>query len=94
MTSQRVIMSVTVSKTSKNAPLLIYNGYSYTISQKSETKILWKSVYSRKYFCHGRLHTKYNYEFIKTVGEHENHIGNPRCEATRKYYEPLTCVGR
>ncbi|CAF3304227.1 unnamed protein product [Rotaria sp. Silwood2] len=35
-----------------------------------------------KHFCHDRLHTKLNYEFIKTVGEHENHIGNPRCEAT------------
>ncbi|CAF4139734.1 unnamed protein product, partial [Rotaria sordida] len=22
-------------------------------------------------------------------GEHENHTGNPRCEATRKYYEQL-----
>jgi hypothetical protein len=55
MTSQPVIMSVTLSKTSKNAPLLIYNGYSYTIDRKSETKLLWKCEYSRKYFCHGRL---------------------------------------
>ncbi|CAF2856701.1 unnamed protein product [Rotaria sp. Silwood2] len=82
-------MLITLSKTSKNAPLLIYNGYSYTIDRKSETKILWKCEYCRKYACHGRLHTKLNYEFIKTVGEHENHTGNPRCEATRKYYEQL-----
>ncbi|CAF1393552.1 unnamed protein product [Rotaria sordida] len=82
-------MSVTLSKTSKNAPLLIFNDYSYTIDRKSETKILWKCEYSRKYACHGRLHTKLNYEFIKTVGEHENHTGNPRCETTRKYYERL-----
>ncbi len=82
-------MSVILSKTSKNAPLLISNGYSYTIDRKSETKILWKCEYSRKYACHGRLHTKLNYEFIKTVGEQENHTGNPGCEATRKYYERL-----
>ncbi|CAF4701827.1 unnamed protein product [Rotaria sp. Silwood2] len=65
MTSQTVILSVTLSKTSKNAPLLIYNGYSYTIDRRSETKISWK------------------------FGEHENHIGNSRCEAIRKYYEQL-----
>ncbi|CAF4150368.1 unnamed protein product, partial [Rotaria sordida] len=89
MTLQTTIMSVSLSKTSKNAPVLIYNGYSYTIDRKSETEILWKRKYSRKYACHGRLHTKLNYEFIKTVGEHENHTGNSRCEATRKYYEKL-----
>ncbi|CAF3319079.1 unnamed protein product [Rotaria sp. Silwood2] len=89
MTSPTVILSVTLSKTSKNAPLLIYNGYSYTIDRRSETKISWKCKYSRKYFCHARLHKKLNYEFIKTVGEHENHIGNSRCEAIRKYYEQL-----
>ena len=36
-----------------------------------------------------RLHTILNYECITTVSEHENHNGNPRCEATRKYYEQL-----
>ncbi|CAF1541239.1 unnamed protein product [Adineta ricciae] len=82
-------MSVTITKTSKEKPLLIYNGYSYTIDQKNETKILWKCIYARKYVCHGRLHTKLNYEFIKTVGQHENHIGNSKDEATRKYYEHL-----
>jgi hypothetical protein len=70
-------MSVTVSKKSKNAPLLIYKGYSYTIDWKSETKFLWKCKYSRKYAGHGRLHAKLNDEFIKTVGEHENHTSNP-----------------
>ena len=76
MTSQTAIMSITLSKTSKTARLLIYNGYSYTIDRKSETKILLTCEYSRKYACHRRLHTKLNYEFIKTVGEHENHTGN------------------
>ncbi|CAF2887331.1 unnamed protein product [Rotaria sp. Silwood2] len=82
-------MPVTVTKTAKNEPLLIHNGYSYTIDRKTEIKILWKCSYAKKYACHGRLHTKLNYEFIKTVGQHKNHIGNSRCEATRKYYEQL-----
>ena len=82
-------MSATVTKTSKNQPLLIHNGYSYTIDRKTEAKILWKCSYAKKYACHGQLHTKLNYEFIKTVGQHENHIGNSRGEATRKYYEQL-----
>jgi hypothetical protein len=83
-------MSVTLSKTSKNAPLLIYNSYScIQLIEKVKQKFFEKCEYSRKYACHGRLHTKLNYEFIKTVDEHENHTGNPRCEATRKYYERL-----
>ncbi|CAF4047715.1 unnamed protein product, partial [Rotaria sp. Silwood1] len=36
-----------------------------------------------------RLHTISNYEFIKTVGEHENQIGNSRCVSTRTFYESL-----
>ena len=85
----KVLMFVTLTKTSKNTPLLIYHDYSYTIDRKSVTKILWKCEYSRKYSCHGRLHTTSNYDFIKTVGEHENHVDNSRCAATRKYFEKL-----
>jgi len=57
-------MSVTVSKTSKNASLLIHKDYSYTIDWKSETKFLRKCEHSRKYAGHGRLHAKLNDEFI------------------------------
>ena len=76
MHSTKVIMSVILTKTSKNISLLIHNGYSYTIDRKSVTKILWKCEYSRKYSRHGRLHTTSNYDFIKIVGEHENHVDN------------------
>ena len=83
----KVIMSVTLTRTSKNTPLLIHYGYSYTIDRKSITKILWKCEYSTKYSCHGRQHITSNYDFTKTVGEHENHVGSSRCAATRKYFE-------
>ena len=86
--STKVIMFVILTKTSKNTPL-IHNGYSYTIDRKSVTKILWKCECSRKYSCHGRLRTTSNYDFIKIVGEHENHLGNCRCAATRQYFEKL-----
>ena len=82
-------MSVALTKTSKNTLILIHHGYQYTIDQKSVTKILWKCEYSRKYSCHGRLHTTSNYDFIKTVGEHDNHVGNSRCAATGKYFKKL-----
>ena len=85
----KVIMSVTLTKTPKNTSLLIHHGYSYTIDRKSVTKILWKYEYSRKYSCHGRLHTTSDYDFVKTVGEHENHVGNSRCAATRIHFEKL-----
>ena len=85
----KVIMCVTLIKTSKNTPLLIHHGYSYTIDRRSVTKVLWKCEYSRKYSCHERLHTTSNYDFIKTIGKHENQVGNSRCTATRKYFENL-----
>jgi len=47
-------MSVTLSITSKNAPLLIHEGYSYIIDRRTDKKILWKCEYSRKFKCRGR----------------------------------------
>ena len=85
----KVVIAVTLTKTSKNTSSLIHHGYSYTIDRKSVTKILWKCEDSRKYSCHGQLHTTSNCDFIKTVDEHENHVGNSRCAATRKYFENL-----
>ena len=82
-------MSVTLSKTSKNTPLLIYNGFSYTIDQRSGKKIYWRCEHAKKYGCHERLYTDLNNIFIKTIGEHENHTGDPRAEPTRQYYERL-----
>ncbi|CAF0954419.1 unnamed protein product [Adineta steineri] len=82
-------MSVTLSKTSKNAPLLIHDGYSYVIDKRNAKKILWKCEYSRKFKCRGRLHTDLNSIFDKTVGKHENHVGNQRSGLIRVYYERL-----
>lgn len=82
-------MSVTLSTTSKNAPLFIHDGYSYIIDRRTDKKILWKCEYSRKFKCRGRLHTDLNNILIKTVGNHENHIGDPRSGLIRVYYDRL-----
>lgn len=82
-------MSVTLSKTSKQAPLLLYNGFAYTIDRKTDQKIYWKCEHARKLGCRARLHTSVDHVVLKTVGEHENHTGDPRTAPIRKYYEQL-----
>ncbi|CAF1331167.1 unnamed protein product, partial [Didymodactylos carnosus] len=72
-----------------NAPLLIHNDFSYIIDRRNDEKIFWKCEHARKYACHGRLHTDLSNVFIKTVGDHENHTGNPRSGLIRQYYERL-----
>ena len=79
-------MSVTLSTTSKNAPLFIHDDYSYIIDGRTDKKILCKCEYSRKFRCRGWLHTDL---LIKTVGNHENQIGNPRYGLIRVYYDRL-----
>ena len=79
-------MSVTLSTTSKNAPLLIHNGFSYIIDRRSDKKILWKCEHARKFKCYGRLHTDLNNIFIQTVGDHENHTGDPRSGQIRRTF--------
>ena len=58
--TQKIFMPITLSTTSKNAALLIYDGYSYVIDRRTDKKILWKCGYCRKYKCYGRLHTDPN----------------------------------
>ena len=74
---------------SKNAPLFIHDGDSYIIDRRTDKKILWKCEYSRKFKCRGRLHTDLNNILIKTVGNHENHISDPRSGLIRVYYDRL-----
>ena len=57
-----------LSTTSKNAPLLIYNRFSYIMDRRTDKKILWKCEFSRKFQCHERLHIDLSNKFIQTVG--------------------------
>ena len=87
--TEKTVMSVTLSTTSKKAPLLIHDGYSYIIDKRNEKKILWKCEHARKFKCRGRLHTDLNNIFIQTVGDHENHTADPRSGPIRQYYDRL-----
>ena len=82
-------MSTTLATTSRNAPLLIHNGYSYIIDRRTDKKILWKCEHAKKYKCPGRLHTDLNNILIQTVGDHENHTGDPRSGPIREFYACL-----
>ncbi|CAM4775063.1 unnamed protein product [Rotaria magnacalcarata] len=77
-------MSVTVSTTSKNAPLLIHEGLHHIIDHRTDKEILWKCELTKKFKCHGRLRTDLNNEFIITIGDHDNHIGDPRVGPIRE----------
>ncbi|CAF1331691.1 unnamed protein product [Rotaria sordida] len=82
-------MSVTLSTTSKNASLLIHDGYSYIIDKRNDKKILWKCEHAKKFKCRGRLQTDLNNVFIRTTGDHENHTADPRSGPIRQYYDRL-----
>ena len=86
---KKTIMSVALSATSKNVPLLIYDGYSYIIDKQNDQRIFWKCEHARKFKWRGPLHTDLNNIFIKTVGDHENHTADPRSVPIREYYDRL-----
>ena len=73
-----IIMSVTLTTISKNAPVLMY---------WTDTKRLWKCKHAENYKCHGRLHTDLNNVFIETVGVHENHTVDSCSGPVRQYYD-------
>ena len=56
--------SITIATTEKNKPLLIYNGFNYTIDRTLDTKIYWKCEYCRTNKCKGRIHTNVNFTNI------------------------------
>ena len=85
----KTIMSVTLSTTSKNAPLLIHVGFCYIIDRRNGKKIFWKCERAKKCKCHGPLHTDLNNIFIQTVGDHKNHTGDRRFVQVQEYYDRL-----
>ncbi|CAF1154416.1 unnamed protein product [Didymodactylos carnosus] len=68
---------------------IVFHGFTFSNANLNDEKIFWKCEHARKYACHGRLHTDLSNVFIKTVGDHENHTGNPRSGLIRQYYERL-----
>jgi len=78
-----------LSKTQKNKPLLLSNGFSYTIDKKTDEKIYWKCESARTLKCKGRIHT----DSLSTIILHEtnnhNHLGNAVSSEIRIFEEKI-----
>ena len=65
--------SLIISKTEKNKPLLLLNGFNYTIDRSTDKKTYWKCEYSRTVKCKGRVHTDLNQTTILSDSTEHNH---------------------
>jgi hypothetical protein len=63
----------TISSTEKNKPLLILNGFNYTIDKSTDKKAYWKCEYARSMTCKGRVHTDLNYSTVLNDPSEHNH---------------------
>ena len=63
----------TISSTEKNKPLLILNGFNYTVDRSTDKKTYWKCEYARSITCKGRVHTDLNYSTILNDPSEHNH---------------------
>ena len=63
----------TISTTEKNKPLLILNGFSYTVDRSTDKKTYWKCEYARSITCKGRVHTDLNHSTILNDPSEHNH---------------------
>ena len=63
----------TLSTTEKKKPLLILNGFNYTVDRSTDKKTYWKCEYSRSITCKGRVHTDLNYSTILNDPSEHNH---------------------
>lgn len=78
-----------LSKTQKQQPLLIHNGFSYTIDKLATEKVYWKCEYSRSSKCKGRVHTDVGQTVILHENNNHNHSGNPFSKEIRVFEEKI-----
>ncbi|CAF4494431.1 unnamed protein product, partial [Rotaria sp. Silwood2] len=73
--------SITIATTEKNKPLLIYNGFNYTIERSSDTKVYWKCEHCRSIKCKGRVHTDVDFtNVLHETGNHNHPASAAHCE--------------
>lgn len=65
--------SFTILTTERKKPLLILNGFNYTVDRSTDTKTYWKCEHSRTIKCRGRIHTDLNHSTISTGPTEHNH---------------------
>ena len=81
--------TLTISTTEKQKPLLLLNGFSYTIDKSSETKTYWKCEYSRTTKCKGRVHTDLNRTTVLTDATEHNHPASAVKSEVRLFQEKI-----
>ena len=66
----------TLSTTKRKKPLLLCNGFSYTVDKVTEEKTYWKCEEARTIKCKGRVHTNITNTSILHESNNHNHPGN------------------
>lgn len=78
-----------ISTTEKQKPLLILNGFSYTIDKSTDKKTYWKCEYSRTIKCKGRVHTDLNHTTTLTDASEHNHPPSAVKSEVRLFQEKI-----
>jgi hypothetical protein len=85
----QIMSSITIATTEKNKPLLIHNGFNYTIDRSTDTKTYWKCEYCRTIKCKGRIHTDVNFtSVLHETGVH-NHPANAANSEVRLFQDKI-----
>ncbi|CAF1414595.1 unnamed protein product [Rotaria sp. Silwood1] len=78
-----------LSKTQRNKPLLLSNGFSYTIDKRTDEKIYWKCESAQSFKCIGRIHTNSLSTIILHETKNHNHLGNAVLSEIRIFEEKI-----
>ena len=89
ITNRKKMSTLTLSKTQKNKPLLLCNGFSYTIDKSGNEKTYWKCEYARNLKCKGRLHTDGSNSVVLHETNNHNHPGSAVSTEIRIFEEKI-----
>ena len=81
--------SFTISTTEKNKPLLILNGFNYTIDRSTDKKTYWKCEFCRTIKCKGRIHTDLNNTNILFENNEHNHPASAVTNEVRLFQDKI-----
>lgn len=81
--------SFTISTTEKNKPLLILNGFNYTIDRTIDKKTYWKCNLCRTIKCKGRIHTDLNNSNILFENNEHNHPASAVINEVRLFEDKI-----
>ncbi|CAF1080873.1 unnamed protein product [Rotaria magnacalcarata] len=81
--------SLSIATTEKKKPLLMLNGFSYTIDRNTDKKTYWKCEYCRTIKCKGRIHTDHNHTTILLENNDHNHPASAVNNEVRLFEDKL-----